>query len=116
MLPTAAQKVMDDHQPKINPILGKGLAVEHMRHIEAYVDAVFQSVATGFPPGLRYLGWRRCDPIKEFNEATRPKSNRRTYDVASSYLYMVEYRFQYLDEPEISRYMYLPFVGAAGTI
>lgn len=29
---------------------------------------------------------------------------------------MVEYRFQFNDEPPISRYMYLPFVGQAGTI
>lgn len=116
MLPTAAQRMMDAQTPKINPLLGNGLAVEHMKHIESYLDAVFQSVASGFPPGLRYLGWRRCDPMKEFAEATRAKANRRTYDVARSDLYMVEYRFQYNDEPPITRYMYLPFVGTAGTI
>lgn len=49
MLPTAAQRLMDAETPKINPLLGNGLAVEHMKHIENYLDAVFQSVASGFP-------------------------------------------------------------------
>ncbi len=107
---------MDQATPKINPILGNGLAVTHMRHVEGYIDSVIRSVASGFPPWLKYLGCRRCDPVSEYAIATRPKSNRRTFDVARSDIYLMEYTFRLRDEEPIKRYMYLPYVSQAGII
>lgn len=114
MLPTAIVREMEKATPKINPILGKGIAVTHMQYVENYIDSIFRSVAAGFPEGLRYLGCRRCDPITEYQVATRPKSNRRTFDLSQSNIYMMEYIFQLRDEEPIKRYMYLPYVTQGG--
>ena len=116
MLPKSALKALDSVAPKLNPILAKGLAVHHMQHAEAYIDSVFKSVAASFPPGFKYLGCRRCDPLQEYAEISRVKNGKMVFDVARSDIYLMEYRFQFNDEPVISRYIYLPFVGQAGTI
>lgn len=116
MLPISALKALDECAPKITPEIAKGLATVHMKDIEKYVDSVFRSVANGFPPGLKYLGCKRCDPLQEYAEITRNKNGKCVFDVAKSDIYLMEYRFVYNDDPPISRYMYLPFVGQAGTI
>ena len=116
MLPKSALQALDSSVVKINPILGKGLAVTHMKDVEGYVNSVFRSVASGFPPGLKYLGCRRCDPLQEYAEVSRNRNGKTVYDVAQSNIYLMEYRFTFNDEPPISRYLYLPFVGQAGTI
>ena len=120
MLPREAIKAMEASAPKLNPILAKGLATTHMQHVEDYIDSVYRSVAPGFPTGLKYLGCRRCDPIKEHAEITRNRNSKCVFDVARSDIYLMEYMFTYAEtggQPEpISRFMYLPFVGQAGTI
>lgn len=116
MLPRSALKALDEATPKLNPSIAKGLAVEHMKEVESYIDSVFRSVSTGFPPGLRYLGCRRCDPLEEYAEISRNKNSKCVFDVARSDIYLMEYKFAYNDEPPISRYIYLPFVTTAGTI
>lgn len=110
---------MDAQMPKLNPLLANGLATTHLRHIEAYIDDVFKTIAADFPPQLKYVGYQRMDPIREFNQVTKANANRRSYDVAVSYLYMVEYHFEYDDGVEketIVRPIYLPFVGEAGML
>jgi hypothetical protein len=112
------ERLMDNHMPKINPSIANGLAVEHMQeiHVVKYIDSVFRSAAKGFPEGLTYEGCKRCTPQEELNEASRKKgNNKRMYDVARSDLYMMKYMFTYRGE-KIDRYMYLPFVGEAGSI
>lgn len=104
--------------PKLNPLIANGLATTHMTHIESYIDDVFKTVAVDFPPQLKYLGYKRMTPLREFKEMTKQK-HKRVYDVAKSYLYMVEYHFQYNDGIEdrtIIRPMHLPFVGDAGSM
>lgn len=122
MFPSSIQKLIDDATPKINRALGDGLAIKHMqvseenKGVEGYVDSIFQSAAKSFPPGLVYLGGRRCTPIEEFNETTKKKGNRYVFDVARSDVYLMEYKFRYNDEKPIVKYLSLPFVGEAGTI
>ena len=122
MFPRSVLNCLDAELPKINPLLGNGLAVEHLKHVEDYIDNVFKVVAAGFPPGLVYEGPRRCTPLEEWAETTRKKNNRSVFDIARSDIYMVEYRFSYYDKetgkrtPLHSRYFSLPFVSKAGTI
>ena len=116
MIPKQALRALDEEVPKLNPVLAEGLARTHMRDSENYLDAVFRSVASGFPPGLTYVGCRRCTPQEEFAEATKPKNNRRIYDTARSDVYMMRYEFRYNNEEPIKKFLYLPFVGQAGTI
>lgn len=125
MLPRSAHAALDAATPEINPILANGLATTHMnevdpytrmRQTEIYIDFVMKIVANSFPPELKYLGCRRCTPMEEYAEASRSKTSKTVFDVARSDIYLMEYKFQFADEEPIKRYIYLPFVGQAGTI
>lgn len=116
MLPRSALAALDASVPHLNPLLACGLATAHMKECEVYIDSVFRIVAKSFPPELKYLGCRRCTPMEEYSEASRSKSSKTTFDVARSNIYMMEYRFQFMEEEPIRRYIYLPFVEQAGTI
>lgn len=116
MIPRQALAALDAEVPRLNPILAKGLAVTHLTEAEHYLNQVIRTVASDFPPGLEYKGCRRCTPQEEYAEATKPKNNRSTYDVARSDVYMMRYEFSYNGEPLKPKFMYLPFVGQAATI
>lgn len=116
MFPTAASENMDAGTEPFNPMIANGLAVTHMEEGEDYVDSIFELTAAGFPPGLKYEGCQRLDPIREYAETTKKRANRCVYDVAPSYVYLMEYKFSYNGQKIASRFMYLPFVSTAGTI
>lgn len=107
--------LVDNASPKLNPDLARGLAVKHIPEAEAYVDSVFRAVARGFPPIIQYIKGERCTPQQTFDEITKRKSNKRTFDVATSNLYMMRYIFRVGDE-EVVRHISLPYVGDAGVI
>ena len=109
-------RLVDNDTPKLNPKIANGLAVEHMKEVERYVDGVFRSASKGFPEGLTYVNCTRCTPQEEFEENTKQKNNKRVFDVARSDIYMMKYMFSYKGVPLKPRYMYLPFVSDAGTI
>jgi hypothetical protein len=100
--------------PPLNPLIANGLAVDHMKNVEAYVDAVFRSVSKDFPEGLTYVNCSRCTDAEEFAEITKKKGTKRTFDVAVSYIYMMKYHFRFKGEDLPPRYINLPFVGDAG--
>lgn len=108
-------RLVAEATPPLNPDIASGLATRHIPEAEAYIDSVFRAVSKGFPEGFVYVRGERCTPQDEFNEITRRRNNRREFDTASSFLYMMRYVFRYRGE-EIHRYMYLPYVGAAGMI
>ena len=91
-----------------------GLACLYMKRAEEYIDRVFMSASKSFPAGLEYNGYQRCTPQEEFDEVTKVKNNRRTFDLARSDLYLVRYRFSYKGEPINDRFIYLPFVNDGG--
>ena len=116
--------------PELNPALAGGLATAQMKMSASYVDEVFRAVSKRFPKGLKYLGCKPCTPQEEFAIATRnrgvhramKKYTRKTYETARSDVYLMQYLFSYDDgsgaPPEVidSVYIYLPFVGQAGSI
>lgn len=108
-------RLIEASTPKLNPAIANGLAQLHLEYAEAYVDSIFRAVANGFPAPFEYVKGTRCLPQEEFNEITRKKGSRRTFDVAVSYIYMMEYTFR--NGPDvIKRYMHLPYAGDAGEI
>ena len=109
-------ELMDSFTPKVNPDIGHGLAVKHLKYVENYVDDVMRSAASGFPKGLEYMGCARCTPQEEFNVVTRRRNNKRTLDVARSDLYYMRYNFRYNGKDLDPSYIYLPFVQECGTI
>lgn len=113
---------MQSDTPKLNPILANGLAVEHMKRAEKYLDDIFQDVFKNFSGSMTYLGLKRVSPYEEY-EQTKKKQNknkRPVYDLAKSDLYMVKVRFNLIDNKgeshDINRYLYLPYVNDAGQI
>ena len=102
--------------PLSNPDVMNGLATTHLKYTEEYINAIFISAAKSFPKGLVYIGCETCTPQEEFAETTRAKNNKRTIDIARSDLYLMKYFFKYNDVALPPRYLYLPFVGEAGTL
>lgn len=124
---TEIARLIDGDTPKINPLLGNGLAIAHMSGIpekdgrnvsgvEQYIDQVFRSASKGFPDGLVYVGSQRCTPQEEFALITKKKGAKRTFDVARSDIYMRKYFFRFKGEDLEPRPLFLPFVSDAGTI
>ena len=110
----ALMELMKNDFPPMNPDIANGLAVKHIPYAEKYVDDIIRISAEGYPPEFKYLGCQRCTPIEEFNEVTRNKNNKQSFDIAVSYLYMVKYFFEYKGVKLPPRYIYLPFVTDAG--
>lgn len=102
--------------PRMNDTIMEGLAVEKVKNIEHYVDNVFRSASKSFPDTLEYLGYEKCSPNEEYQESTRAKNNKRTFDIAKSDIFMCKYmlRFKGVDLPP--KYIYLPFVRDSGII
>lgn len=116
-------RLMDAATPRINPLIGNGLAMKHIPMAQQYIEKAFRSSASDWPAGMTYVRGERCDPQAEFNEQTRKRQNkagkqgsRRSYDISPSNLFMVEYMFSYYGQPLDSRFIFLPYVGDGGTI
>ncbi len=95
-------------------LIAQGIAVEHMKHAERYIDDVWHSVGREFPPGVKYLGGRPCTPYEEYRETVRKRSVKSTYDVANSTFYMMKYSFSFRDANGVTKiidkFIYLPYV------
>ena len=107
------KRLVAEDTPKLNPILAMGLATEHMKRVEEYVNDVFNSTAAGYPEGLKYKGLYQTTPHEEYAEITR-KRVRRQFDIARSDVYYVKLLFSHTTSQgtqEIKRYLALPFVG-----
>lgn len=116
-------RLIDLDTPKINPLIGNGLATYHMKEAAKYIDDVWRSVAKDYPAGLVFHGGTRCTPPEEFAEQTKKRANkagksgsRRTYDISESNLFMMRYSHSYKGVPLDDRFMFLPYVKDAGRL
>jgi len=108
--------LVDADTPRTNSVICNGLATEHMKYAESYIDQVFRSAAKGFPEGLTYAGFKRCTPQEEFAIQTKKKGTRRTFDTARSDIYMMQYFFKYKGVDLEPRFLFLPSVSDANCI
>lgn len=115
--------------PPLNKKIAEGFAVSEIPKSERYVDMLFQSIEETFPPGLKYEGGRRCSPREQYlemtkrhNQKTTKTSQRSSYDIAHSNVYMMRYDFSYTPPGTKNkiflkpRYLFLPYVDDAGFI
>lgn len=110
-------KLVRKFTPPVNMNIIDGLAVEHMRHAEQFMEDIFRTVAKDFPPSLKFIGGDRCSPYEEFTDEPRSKAaGRPTVDIAESHIYMMKYRFSFEGEELPPRYIFLPYVGEAGSL
>ena len=107
---------MDLDTPPLNELIANGIAVEHMKSAEKYIDDVWRSVAKEFPSDFEYLGCRRMTPLEEYKESVKKRSVRPTYDVARSDFYMMQYQFAFQGVKLKPKPIYLPFVTENCTI
>lgn len=102
-------RMCEKHMPRANPLIMNGLAGIYIPRAMEWIDRAARSAFHGVIPGLEYVDVQRCTPEEEYAIATKPKNNRRNYDLARSDIYLVKIRlrFEGVDLPE--RYIYLPF-------
>ena len=108
------RQLLEKESPKMNSVMVRGLAVNRVAKIEEYIENVFKSAAKSFPPGLEYIGYRRCSPIEEYTESTRSRNNKRTADIARSDIYMCKYQLRWQGKDLPVKYIYLPFLREGG--
>lgn len=106
-------QMVKDVSPKVNHEVMSGLAGLYVEKAPLWLDSIFRSTKS-FPAGLEYLGFEHCLPQTEFCEVTRPRNNRRTYDLALSDITMYSYRFAYQGTPIKPRHLYLPYTRVPG--
>lgn len=102
--------------PKINPLIANGIAVEHMKSSEEYIDSILRNVSKDFPEGLKYVNYERCSIQDEFMEVSKKRNNKRYYDIARSDIYMVKLFFTFKGQPMPPRHIFLPFVSSGATM
>lgn len=102
--------------PKMNASICEGLAVEEMKGCEEYIDRVMSCAAECFPPGLVYTGYKRVTPRAQFAEMTRPRNNKRSFEVTRSDMYMTRFNFAFEGKALKPRYLMMPYVNRGGII
>lgn len=102
--------------PPFNPMIARGVATYQIPLMERYIDHVFRCASRSFPEGMKYLGCRRCTPEQEYAIVTGRRHGRHSYELAQSNVFLTGYKFSYYDQPLQERFLYLPFVGQAGTL
>lgn len=109
--------IHERHVPKFNEVVCNGLAIEQMRNCEGYIDRIIRCAEISFPAGFKYEGYQRCGHHEEYQEVTRKRNSKRTYEMAVSYVYLVKFMFSFNGEmlPKPC-YLYLPYVDDAGLI
>jgi hypothetical protein len=99
---------------KFNPLICNGLAVEHLKYAEDFLDGIIRCAAKDFPPGLSYDGMFSCLPEETYAEITRKKNSKRMYEITRSDTYMVKLMFSWQGERMTPRNIFLPFVTRGG--
>lgn len=112
MNPYLMERVKKD-TPELNADIANGLATRDIKGAESYIDSVFKAAAKDFPPGLEYLGCRRCTPQEEF-DSDNIKNTKKKVDIAKSDIYAMQYKFRYNGVDLPTRYIFLPFVRDGG--
>lgn len=115
----ALRALVRSDTPKLNPLLANGIATEHMKEVEPYIDSVWRAIAKGFPDCLQYIRGERCSAQEEFDKLTkRRQGNKQVFDVARTNIFMMKYLFRFTDPEgkshEFKHYLSLPFVEDAG--
>lgn len=94
----------------------KGVAYEFMKKALAYADASIRSISKSLPEGMLFEGISRCTPLEEYLTASKPRENKRTFDLAQSNIYMVKLHFTLHGEQLKPVYVYFPYVEIGGTL
>jgi hypothetical protein len=119
----AIKLYMEEDLPPFNEKIVNGFATYEIPKVVKWVKTLFESIQETFPKGMKFKGITRCTPYQEYNEATRRHnqrtikgSQRSTFDIAESYVYMVGIENEYKGQKLKTRYLSLPYVTDGGFI
>ena len=102
--------------PKFNPHIADGLAVLQMKQVEQYIDNIIRCAEGSFPEGLKYLRMQRCTPEEDHAQVTLKSGARRQFELSKTNVFLVKLYFSFNKKELFPRYVYLPYVDAAGLI
>lgn len=106
-------KLVREVIPKFNPVIAGGVATEHFKELEAYLNQIIKDASNHFPEGLKYHGCRRATPEEEvrfiLEDKASTKGSHWTVEIAKSTVYLMIYEFEYEGE-KIEHKLYLPFL------
>ena len=100
---------------KMNEDIGNGLSRPYMAALPEYLSSVFNSAMKTLTPDIKleYKGYRKLTPLEDFYNGINASATKNSIDISRSYLYKVEYGFEYNGIP-INRVLALPFVTRGG--
>lgn len=95
----------------------EGLVYHRVNKAIEYIDNFIRySCENKTSTHLKYLGYRQLTPKEEYKFIFN-KASKVTYDIAKNDIYLVEFNFQYAEEPEIRKYyFYIPFMDKGNII
>lgn len=115
-------RCVDKNTPPINKHVMIGVAYEFMKKALPYLDDSFRSISKSLPSCIKYVGIERCTPLEEYMVASKPRENKRSFDLAKSNTYMVKFMYVYVDpatgveEPIKPVYCYVVYADPGGTM
>ena len=103
--------------PKFNLQLAEGLCYHRLKTAIEYIDAAIKyNVLSKTNTRLKYLGFKELSPKEEIRYIFN-KVSKVTYDIAENNFYLVEFYFQYGDNPEVMKYhFYVPYIDKGNTM
>lgn len=113
-------RMVNRYTPPMNRRIMEGLATHTLEHIDRDLDLQIRSICEGMPSCFTYVGYERCSSNEEYQEITRLRGARRTFDLGLSYVYLIKLFFKFVDqlgvEHNLTRFVYLPFVTKGGVL
>ncbi|WP_396190142.1 hypothetical protein, partial [Flavobacterium sp.] len=102
---------IQNNSPKFNEQLVTGLCYHRINDAIIYIhNFITYSCQGKTNTHLRYLGYKELQPREEMKFLFN-KTNKVIHDIAENDIYLVEFYFQYGENPEIiKQQLYLPFM------
>lgn len=109
--------MIKDQSPQFNMQVVEGLTYHRLKFALEYLDQFIRySCESKTQTHLRYLGYKQLTPQEEMRTIFN-KTSKVTYDIAENDIYLVEYYFQYGDNPEVMKHQfYIPFANKGNVI
>lgn len=112
--PALLNKIVDS-RPKMNQKVCEGLAFHDLKHAKDYIHRVLKAAFASLDGWIKYEGYKSVDIREQFAEITRPRDNKRTYEMLHSDFVHVKYTFTFKGE-RMEKYLAIPYCSRGGVI
>ena len=103
-------KALEDHTPRMNDKLVRGIAKGVFESIPDYINKMIQISMEKINPNidLRYKGYKICTPEEELMEDALSRASNKPADIAANNAYLAVFEFEHNGQP-MPKYIYLPY-------